>query len=121
MDRIRDQAWASVLRACGFGTLAIVTSMVGVAVMPALAAKIAAATALMAAILAYKAVNAPRQPYKSTELWILLDRDHGLPEAHAQRVLMGTLRDCYVRSAKIAAGVACALWVLGVGFGLAGL
>ena len=52
MDRIRDQAWASVLRACGFGTLAIVTSMVGVAVMPALAAKIAAATALMAAILA---------------------------------------------------------------------
>ena len=122
MDRIRHQAWASVLRACGFGALAIFTAMVGAIAVPAVAAKIgAAATALMAAILLFKAVNAPRQPYRKTELWIMLDRDHGLPEAHAQRILMGALQECYARSAKVAIVVATVLWILGFFLGLAGL
>jgi hypothetical protein len=121
MERIRYHAWASITRACGFGALAIGTAMVGAAALPAVAAKIgAAATALMASILIYKAVNAPRQPYRTTELWIMLDRNHGLPEAHAQRILMGVLRDCYIRSAKIAFTVAIVLWILGLFLGLAG-
>ena len=121
MDRIRYHAWASITRACGFGALAIGTAMIGAAALPAVAAKIgAAATALMAAILLLKAANAPKQPYRRTELWIMLDRDHGLPEAHAQRILMGTLRECYVHSAKIAITVALALWIVGFFLGLAG-
>lgn len=122
MDRIVYLAAISVHRACGFGALAIGTAMIGAAALPALAAKIgAAATALMAAILLLKAVNASKQPYRKTELWIMLDRDHGLPEAHAQRVLMGALRDCYLQSAKIAFAVALALWIMGFFLGLAGL
>ena len=122
MDRIRNRAWASVGRACGFGALAIGTAMIGAAALPAVAAKIgAAATALMAAILVLKAVNAPRQPYRKTELWVMLDREHGLPEAHAQRVLMGALQECYVRSAKVAIATALALWIVGFFLGLAGL
>ena len=121
MDRIRYHAWASVARACGFGALAIFTAMVGAAALPAVAAKIGAAgTALMAAILLYKAINAPRQSYRTTELWIMLDRDHGLPEAYAQRILMGALRDCYIRSASVAFTVAFVLWILGFFLGLAG-
>lgn len=122
MDRIRHHAWASISRACGFGALAIGTAMIGAAALPALAAKIgAAATALMAAILLLKAVNAPKQPYRTTELWVMLDRDHGLPEAHAQRILMGMLQECYARSAKVAIAVALALWIVGLFLGFAGL
>ena len=122
MDRIRYHAWASVARACGFGALAIFTAMVGAIAVPAVAAKIGAAgTALMAAILIYKAVNALRQPYRTTELWIMLDRNHGLPEAHAQRILMGALQECYTRLAKVAFTVATVLWILGFFLGLAGL
>ena len=122
MDRIRYHAWASITRACGFGALAIGTAMIGAAALPALAAKIGAAgTALMAAILLLKAVNAPKQPYRRTELWIMLDRDHGLPEAHAQRILMATLQECYFDSAKVAVAVAFALWIIGFFLGLAGL
>lgn len=109
MDRIRNHAWASITRACGFGALAIETAMIG-----------AAGTALMAAILLLKAANAPKQPYRKTELWIMLDKDHGLPEAIAQRVLMGTLQECYVHSAKVAGALALALWIVGFFLGLAG-
>lgn len=122
MNRIEYFAAISVHRACGFGALAIFTAMVGAVAAPAVAAKIGATgTALMAAILLYKAINAPRQPYRTTELWIMLDRDHGLPEAHAQRILMGALRECYARAARIAFAVACALWISGFFLGPAKL
>jgi hypothetical protein len=115
MDRIRHHAWESVARACGFGALAIFTAMVGAAALPAVAAKIGAAgAALMGAILMLKAANAHSKPYRKTELWILLDRDHGLPEAHAQRILMGTLKDCYLASARISGTVAVGLWLTGI-------
>ncbi len=121
MDRIEYLAAISVHRACGFGALAIVTATVGVIPMPVVAAKLGAAlTAIMAAILLFKAVNAPRQPYRTTELWIMLDKDHGLPEAHAQRILMGALQEHYARAAKVAITIALALWVLGFFLGLAG-
>ncbi|MBM3732021.1 MAG: hypothetical protein FJW24_00920 [Acidimicrobiia bacterium] len=121
MDRIEQLAAVSVLRACGFGALAIFTAMIGAVALPAISAKVgAAATALMAAILLYKAINAPKQPYRTTELWIMLDKHHGLPEAHAQRILMGALRECYLRAAKIAFAVSFALWIIGFFFGLAG-
>lgn len=121
MNRIEYLAAISVHRACGFGALAIVTATVGVIPMPVVAAKLGAAlTAIMAAILLFKAVNAPNQPYRTTELWIMLDRHHGLPEAHAQRILMRALQECYVRAAKMAITVAFALWILGFFLGLAG-
>lgn len=122
MDRIRRYAWESVGRACGFGALAVFTTMVGTAALPVLAAKVGAVgSALMGAILLLKAANAPAKPYRKTELWILLDRDHGLPEAHAQRILMGTLRDCYLASARVSATAAVGLWLAGLVLGGMGL
>lgn len=121
MDRIRRHAWESVARACGFGALAIFTAAVGAAALPALAAKIGAAgAALMGAILLLKAANALSTPYRKTELWVLLDRDHGLPEAHAQRILMGALKDCYLASARISAVAAAGLWLTGLALGVMG-
>jgi hypothetical protein len=121
MYRIEYYAALSVHRACGFGALAIFTAMVGAIAVPATAAKVGAAgTAVMAVVLLYKAVNALRQPYRTTELWVMLDKNHGLPEAHAQRILMGVMRDCYTRAAKIAFTVAIVLWIMGFFLGLSG-
>lgn len=121
MDRIRYLAWVSIGRACGFGAFAISLTMLSFIFAPAIAAKIGAGgAALMAAILLYKAFNAPRQPYRTTELWFMLDKNHGLPEAHAQRILMGVLRDWYMHFAKTAIGVSVGLWILGFILGWAG-
>ena len=118
MERIRHYAWESVGRACGFGALAIFTAMVGTAALPALAAKVGAVgSALMGAVLLLKAFHAPAKPYRKTELWILLDRDHGLPEAHAQRILMSTLKDCYLASARVSGMAAVGLWLAGLVLG----
>lgn len=111
MDRIQYFAGVSVRRACGFGVLAIVTMVSGFAPIPLLAVKLAATlTTLMGVILALKALHAPKKPYRRTELWILLGKKHGLPEARAQRVLMGTLQGLYIAYAEVAGWVALALW-----------
>jgi hypothetical protein len=111
MRRIEYFAELSVRRACGFGTLAIWTAVVGLSALPLLAAKTAAAlTTLMAVILVLKAINAYNKPYRRTELWALLGKDHGLPEAYAQRILMGALREQYIRYAEITGWVALVLW-----------
>jgi hypothetical protein len=113
VNRIRYFAHLSVRRACGFAAIAIATVTVGVSALPLLAAKLAALlTTLLALVLAAKAHNAPRKPYRRTEMWLLLDCRHDLPEAYAQRVLMGVLRDVYIHFAEIAATVALALWGL---------
>lgn len=115
MERILYYADLSVRRACGFAALAIFTTMVGVSAMPMLAAKIGAVmSAAVALVLLLKAINAPRKPYRRTELWILLDRRHDLPETHAQRVLMGALRDTYLRYGRIAGWTAVILWAASV-------
>jgi len=119
MHRIEYFAELSVRRACGFGALAIWTAVVGLSAMPLLAAKTAAAlTTLMAVILVLKAVNAQKKPYRRTELWILLGKNHGLPEAHAQRILMGALRERYIRYAEITGWVALVLWGISLAISL---
>lgn len=115
MERIFYYADLSVRRACGFAALAIFTTMVGVSTIPMLAAKLGAAMAAsVALVLLAKAINAPRKPYRNTELWILLDRRHDLPEAHAQRVLMGALRDAYLRYGRLAGWTAAVLWAASI-------
>ncbi|BBK29702.1 hypothetical protein EDC65_5347 [Stella humosa] len=68
--------------------------------------------ALMGTILALKGFQAPRRRYRTTELWLLLDRDHGLPEASAQAVIGATLRERYYWHARWAAGISLGLWLL---------
>ena len=120
MNRIQYFAGVSVRRACGFGVLAIVTMVSGFAPIALFAVKLAATlTTLMGVILALKAMHAPKKPYRRTELWVLLEKNHGLPEAYAQRVLMGTLQELYIAYAEIAGWIALALWGLALTLQLA--
>ncbi|MGE0714220.1 MAG: hypothetical protein AB7P02_02155 [Alphaproteobacteria bacterium] len=113
MDQIRQLADLSIRRGCGFGMLAVATAMVGVADDVALASYGGAIMmALMAAILFLKGLRAPQRRYRSTELWLLLDKRHGLPEERAQAVIGGILRERYFLHARVATAVAAFLWIV---------
>jgi hypothetical protein len=67
---------------------------------------------LMVAILILMGLKAPVRNYKHTETWILMDRQHDLPEARAQQVIGNILRDCYYRHATLIGSAAGFLWAL---------
>ena len=113
MDRIRYYADISIRRACGFGFLAITTLMVGTSTEIVLSLKIGATSlTLMSMILLLKAMQAPGRSYKRTEVWILLNYRHDLPEKRAQEVFGTILRERYMWHATAAAGIAAVLWLL---------
>jgi hypothetical protein len=115
MDRIQAAAEISIGRAVGFGALAIGTMVLGLIFDPALALKTGGAlTLLMAAIIQLKAERARFQPYRSTEVFLILEKRVGLPDDHAQRIVSTVLRSVYHRYAQMSAAVAVGLWLLGL-------
>ena len=115
MDRIQVAAELSIGRAVGFGALAIGTVVLGLIFDPVLALKTGGAlTLLMAAIIQLKAERARSQPYRSTEVWMLLDKRLGLPDDHAQRIVSMVLRSISRRYAQASVAVALGLWLLGL-------
>lgn len=100
-----------------FAALAIGTTVLGLIFEPILALKTGGAlTLIMAAILQLKAERAPSRPYRSTEVWLILDRQLGLPDAQAQRLVGEVLRATYQRYAGYSLAVATGFWLLGLAF-----
>jgi hypothetical protein len=119
VDRIQVAAELSIGRAVGFGALAIGTVVLGLIFDPVLALKTGGAlTLLMAAVIQLKAERARFQPYRSTEVWLILDRHLDLPDDHAQRIVSTVLRSIYHRYAQASVAVAVGLWLLGLGLQL---
>jgi hypothetical protein len=119
VDRIQAAAEISIGRAVGFGALAIGTVVLGLIFDPALALKAGGAlTLLMAAVIQLKAERARSQPYRSTEVWLILDKRLGLPDDHAQRIVSTVLCTIYRRYAQASVAVAVCLWLLGLAFQL---
>lgn len=113
MERIRQCAEVSVRRACAFGLLAIATTMVGFSSDFSLALRAGAILLmLMAAILCVSGIRAERKPYKHREVWLLMERSHGLPEPRAQETISRVMRELFYSYAKMAAISAAALWSL---------
>ncbi|MGE0254203.1 MAG: hypothetical protein AB7N54_07845 [Alphaproteobacteria bacterium] len=113
VDRIRVCAELSIRRALGFTLLGILVAQFGLSWDAGLALKTGAVLmALVFAVLLWKAYGAPTYPYRRTETWLLLDRQHDLPEDVAQRTIGGVLRDIYLRYATWAAALAGAQWLV---------
>jgi hypothetical protein len=113
MNRLRHYAELSIRRACGFGFVAIGTMMVGMAWDVPLAVKSGAVlTAFMAGFLWWKAQQAPTRNYRHTEVFLMMDRRHDFPEARAQQVFGGVLRDTYLRHATFIAGISALMWLV---------
>jgi hypothetical protein len=117
MDPIRVIAYETVLRACGFGSLAIFCVMVGMSFSPRLAFQTGGfLTLLMALILIYKAWEARGKNHRRTELWLYLPKEHRPPESHAQWAIATAMRETYLIFARWTAAIAIAMWLLALIF-----
>jgi hypothetical protein len=122
MEVLRRIAYEVVLRACGFGSLAIFCVMVGMSFEPRAAFQAGGfLTTLMALILYYKAREALTKDYRKTELWLYVPKEQRPPQDYAQWVSSTVLRETYLTFAKWTALVAIAMWAIALMFGLAGV
>jgi hypothetical protein len=114
MYRIRQCADISIRRGCGFGLLAIVCAMTGMAHEATLALRGGAIMVMvMWLILVAKGVHAPVRRYRDTEVWIMLDkRLDGVPAERLQQAIGGVLRERYLWHAYVFAGVAALMWLM---------
>ena len=118
---MRQIAYETVLRACGFGSLAIFCMMIGLSFEPRLAFQAGGTlTLLMTGILLYKAHEALRKDYRKTEMWLYIEKDRRPPAAYAQWASSTILRDTYLTFAFWTSAIAIAMWVLALFFGLIG-
>ncbi len=118
---MRRVAYETVLRACGFGSLAIFCIMIGMSFLPRLAFQAGGfLTTMMALILIYKAYEARTKPYRHTEMWLYLEPGDRPPAAYAQWASATVLRETYLTFALWTSMIAIALWVIALVFGLAG-
>lgn len=108
-DPIRSAAVVSVARACGFGGLAIITSMLGLSFNPVLALKLGGYCWLLATmILILNAFQASKTPYARTEVWLMLPVSVRPPAVVAQRVVAAARREVCLRFAYWIACVSAA-------------
>lgn len=121
MEPIRTIAYETVLRACGFGTLAIFCVMVGMS-FDARAAFQAGGflTMLMTLVLIYKAWEAPYKNHRRTELWLYLPKEERPPENYAQWAVATAMRETYLTFAGWTSLIAIVMWVLALAFSLLG-
>ena len=119
---MRQIAYETVLRACGFGSLAIFCVMIGMSFQPRLAFQAGGTlTILMAGILIYKAREALTKDYRKTEMWLYIEKDFRPPEAYAQWASSTILRDTYLTFALWTSAIAIAMWVIALLFSLLGV
>jgi hypothetical protein len=113
MEYMRRIAFETVLRACGFGSLAIFCVMIALSFEPRASFQAGGTlTTLMAGILMFKAREALTKDYRKTEMWLYLPKDFRPPEAYAQWASATVLRDTYLTFALWSSAIAIALWVL---------
>ena len=122
MENMRRVAFETVLRACGFGSLAIFCFMVGLSFAPRLAFQMGGMfTMLMTGILFLKAIEARWRPYRRTEMWLYLSKEDRPPAASAQQMTAAVMRDTYLTFALWTSLIAIAMWGLALVFAFLGL
>ncbi len=119
MEHMRRVAFETVMRACGFGSLAIFCVMIGLSFEPRAAFQAGGfLTTIMAAILIFKAREAMTKNYRKTEMWLYLPEDVRPPETQAQWASSTVLRETYLTFAKWTSAIAIVMWVLALLFSL---
>jgi hypothetical protein len=113
MEHMRRVAFGVVLRAVGFGALAVFCIMFGMSYAPKAAFQVGGfLTMTICAILILKAYEANTKDYRRTELWLCLAKDKRPPAAYAQQLSATVLRETYLRVALWASAVAIGLWTI---------
>ncbi len=121
MEHIRVIAYETVMRACGFGSLAIFCVMIGMSFNARLAFQAGGfLTMLMALILIYKACEARSKNHRRTELWLYLPKEQRPPESYAQWAVATVMRETYLTFAQWTALIAIAMWAIALLFAFFG-
>jgi hypothetical protein len=121
MEYMRRIAYEIVLRACGFGSLAIFCVMIGMSYEPGLAFKAGGfLTTLMSTILILKAYEARTKNYRKTELWLYLPKEQRPPEGYAQWASSMVLRETYLTFAQWTAAISIVMWGIALLLSMAG-
>ena len=117
MEDMRRIAFETVLRACGFGSLAIFCIMIGLSFNPLVAFQSGGfLTTVMTAILVLKAFEARTKPYRRTEMWLYLPKEARPPEAVAQRMTASLMREVYLNFALWTSVTSIMMWLIAVVF-----
>jgi hypothetical protein len=117
MEHMRRVAYEVVLRACGFGSLAIFCIMIGMSFDPKMAFKAGGfLTTAMSGVLILKAYEARTKPYRRTEMWLYLSKEQRPPEGYAQWAISTVLRETYLTFARWSAAISIAMWLLAIVF-----
>ena len=113
MEQMRRIAYETVLRACGFASLAIFCVMIGMSFMPKLAFQAGGfLTTLMCAILMLKAYESRTKDYRHTEMWLYLEKEQRPPATYAQWASATVLRETYLRFSLWTSAVAITMWTI---------
>jgi Ca2+/H+ antiporter len=120
MEQMRRVAFATVLRACGFGSLAIFCLMVGMSFNPRVALQTGGVLMLlMTMILVLKAIEAGTKPYRRTEMWLYLREEDRPPPGAAQRITSAVMRETYLTFAMWTCVISICMWLLALLFSMA--
>jgi hypothetical protein len=121
MEEMRRIAFETVLRACGFASLAIFCIMIGLSFNPRASFQAGGLlTTIMALVLILKAREALTKDHRRTEMWLYLPKEFRPPEAYAQWASATVLRDAYLSFALWSSVVAIVMWVLALFFAFVG-
>jgi hypothetical protein len=122
MEEMRRVAYETVLRACGFASLAIFCVMIGLSFLPREAFQAGGfLSILMTLVLLLKAREARTKDHRRTEMWLYLSKENRPPQASAQRTISTLMRETYLMFARWTAIISIVMWTLALVFSLIGL
>ena len=122
MDEVRRIAYETVLRACGFASLAIFCVMIGLSFLPRSAFQAGGFLSLvMTLVLLLKAYEARTKDHRRMEMWLYLPKELRPPQAHAQKTISVIMRETYLTFARWSALISIMMWTAALLFSLLGL
>ena len=121
MEEMRRIAFETVLRACGFASLAIFCVMIGLSFLPRSAFQAGGFLSMvMTLVLVLKAHESRTKDHRRTEMWLYLAEENRPPAAHAQRTIAALMRETYLLFARWTALISIVMWMIALLFSLAG-
>ena len=121
MEEMRRIAYETVLRACGFASLAIFCVMIGLSFLPRSAFQAGGFLSMtMTLVLVFKAREARTKDHRRTEMWLYLPKDRRPPQAHAQQTIATVMRETYLLFARWTSIISIVMWTLALFFSAIG-
>jgi hypothetical protein len=121
VEEMRRIAYATVLRACAFASLAIFCVMIALSFLPRSAFQAGGFLSIvMTLVLVLKAHEARTKNHRHTELWLYLPKEKRPPQAVAQKMISTIMRETYLIFARWTAIISIVMWTIALFFSVIG-